>query len=156
MRYWGVVLLALWVIPAVAEDKKPVDQVTLWRGDAAITKAEELLKQKKFSESLDILDKIVARNIRNADAHVDSAIAWYYLGNMDKADASLKNALAIDRGHMGAYVMAGLVSLKKEDRNQAEYYLNALRVACQGDTCLEYITLAHALREYKEKDGGFF
>ena len=148
MRFIGVMLLGLCAMSsALAEEAKPDEGVTLWRGDAAIVQAEDLLKQKKFAESLDVLDKIIARNIRNADAHVDSAIAWYNLGNMDKADAALKNALAIDRGHMGAYVMAGLIALKREDRNQAEYYLNALRVACQSDTCPEFITLQPAVRE---------
>lgn len=156
MRLVLFMLLCLAAFPVFADDKKPNDAVILWRGDATITQAEDLLRQKKFSESLDVLDKIIGRNIRNADAHVYTAIAWYNLGNMDKADAALKNALAIDRGHRGAYVMAGLVSLKKYDRNQAEYYLNALRVVCQSDTCPEYVTLQHALREYKEKDDGSF
>lgn len=155
MRFAVFLLLGLLAaIPANAAE----DKVVLWRGDSAITQAEDLLKQKKYAESLGVLERIIQRNIRNADAHVYTAMAWYGLGDFQKAEASLKNALAIDRGHMGAYVMAGRVALQQGNRGQAEYYFNALRVACQSDTCVEVLALKKALREYKEKedDDGFF
>lgn len=152
MRRLSVLILLLCVAcPVMAANQKPAENadVILWRGDASIVRAEELLTSRKYAESLDILEAIIRRNIRHSDAHVYSAIAWYHLGNMDKADESIKNALAIDRGHMGAYVMAGLIALQRGDRNQAEYYLGALRMICQGEGCIEYITLNRKLRETK-------
>ena len=145
---FALIALPCCTTPSLAEDTV----ITLWRGDHAIFQVEDLLKQKKFAESLDISDKIVKRNIRNADAHVYQAMAYFNLGNIEKAKASITNAMAIDRGHMGAYVMAGIIALKEEDRGQAEYYLNALRIICQSETCAEYTTLNKAILEYKDKE----
>jgi tetratricopeptide (TPR) repeat protein len=150
MRITIFMLVLLLVAPVFAADKP--EEVTLWRTDSSITQAEDLLKQRKFAESLDVLDRMIRRDMRNVDAHVYTGIAWYNLGNMEKADAAVKNALAIDQAHMGAYVMAGLISLKKEEKRQAEYYLQAMRVACGNDKCPEYFYLQKAIREYKEED----
>ena len=154
MRITTFMLVLLLAMPVFAADKptdKP-EEITLWRADASITRAEDLLKQRKFAESLDVLDRMIRRDMRNVDAHVYTGIAWYNLGNMEKADAAVKNALAIDQAHMGAYVMAGLISLKKEDKHQAEYYMQAMRVACGNDTCPEFLYLQKAIREYIEED----
>jgi tetratricopeptide (TPR) repeat protein len=154
MRIATFIIVGLLALPAFAADKPTdkLEEITLWRGDSSILQAEELLKQRKFSDSLDVLERITRRNMRGSDAHVYTGIAWYNLGNMEKADASVKNALAIDQGHMGAYVMAGLISLKKEEKSQAEYYLQALRVVCGNDVCPEFLYLQKAIREYKEED----
>ncbi len=120
-----------------------------WRSDSALKEAERLLKDKKYADMLTITDRITMRSVRNADAHVLAATAWYNLGNFEKAKQSLTNALAIDPAHMGAYVVAGLTALREEDGDQAKYYLNALNVACQGQTCPEFKLLQQAIREYK-------
>lgn len=155
MRYVFLILFCLIALPAMAQDDAQLQlpaqpQKTLWRGDAAIFEAEDLLRKGKFSACLDVVDRIIRRNVRNTDAHVYAALSWYNLGNMEKAEASIKNALGIDQAHMGAYVVAGLIALKKGDRNQAQYYLNALRVVCQGDFCVEYKTLQKGIREAPE------
>lgn len=119
----------------------------LWRSDAALGEAEKLIKEKKYVDALTLLDQAVARNPRNTDAHVDSAVAWLNLGNLGKAKASIGNALAIDQAHMGSYVISGLIALMEKNTQQADYYLGALRMLCRGTSCPEYQTLQRIMRE---------
>ena len=121
----------------------------LWRGDAGVDAAADLMNQKRYSDALTLLDLAIQRNMRNADAHVFSAICWANLGNMDKAKNALGNAFAIDKGHMGAYLVGGVIALQQGDKTQANYYLNAIRTVCQADTCPEYQTLRKAINEAK-------
>lgn len=152
MRILFAVLLSFLSCAAFAQtlDIKVIN--TPWRGDAALGEAEKLLAEKKYADVLTATDRMTIRNIRNTDAHVLAAIAWYNLGNFEKAKQALTNALAIDKGHMGAYLVAGLVALRENDKGQADYYLNALHVVCQNDLCPEFKLLQTAVREYVEKD----
>ena len=123
-------------------------ELILRRGDEAVIEAEKLLREEKYSDALVLLEEALARNVRNTDAHVYSAIAWMQLGNLDKAKSSVNNAIGIDVGHMGAYVIAGEIALKERNLQQAEYFLGALKVLCQAK-CPEYYALDKMIREYK-------
>lgn len=151
MRLFTAFLFCLLASQALAQtlDIKTIN--TPWRGDAGLVEAEKLLNEKKYADMLTITDRLTIRNMRNADAHVLAATAWYNLGNFEKAKQSLTNALAIDKGHMGAYVVAGLTALREDDKTQADYYLNALHVVCQSDLCPEFKLLQTAVREYQPK-----
>lgn len=145
-----VALLAFAPLAHAQDDKKkesPFDVVPSWRGNQQIIEVENRLKAGKDAEALDLLDEILRRDIRNTDAHVYSALAWAHLGNFEKAKASLSNALAIEKGHMGAYVLSGMIALQERQPQQADYYLQALRIACQGEDCPEFQILKKALRE---------
>jgi len=162
MRYFILACLLL-TFPAFAQqptvDITPNSQNTsqsksfpiegLWRSDNGLVQAEKLLSEKKFSEALSMLEQVLARNPRIADAYVDSAYAWLNLGNNAKAKSNIENALLIDKNHMGAYVINGLLALMDKDRDQAENYLNALKMLCRSDSCPEYQTLQRILRETK-------
>lgn len=125
--------------------------VTIWRNDAAIIDAEKLIAERKFVDALTYLDQIILRNMRNIDAHVHTALAWFYLGNMDKAKSSLKSAQIIDSNHIGSYVIAGMIALKEKKYADAADYLNVIRMLCRGETCVEYQTLQRLIRETPEE-----
>ncbi|MDB5478198.1 MAG: hypothetical protein JWM96_693 [Alphaproteobacteria bacterium] len=156
MKMLLIAAMLLLSLPAFAQDQDqaPAEDSPagisldgVWRSDAGLLEAEKLLGEKKYTEALTVLDDIITRNMRNADAHVYSAVAWLNLGNKDKAKTELTNALAIDRGHMGAYVMSGLVALMENNLTQANYFLSALKVVCRGTMCPEYQRLQKIIRE---------
>lgn len=152
MRLFLAVFLTAFTLPAFAQSLDISKINNPWRSDAALIEAEKLLAEKKYADILTITDRITLRNMRNADAHVLAATAWYNLGNFEKAKQSLTNALAIDKGHMGAYVVGGLTALRENDKDQAQYYLSALSVVCQGQLCPEFKLLQKAVREFVPKE----
>jgi Tfp pilus assembly protein PilF len=130
--------------------KKASNEIPLdgfWRSDAALIEAEKMLTAKKYVDALTLLDQVIARNPRNTDAFVDMALAWLNLRNIGKAKNAITSALIIDKKHLGAYVISGLISLMEKDVKQAEYHLSALRILCRGTTCPEYQTLQRIIRE---------
>jgi len=135
--------------PALTTPVAPEAIPGIWRSDSGLNEAERLMLEKKYVESLTILDRIILRNMRNADAHVYAATAWMNLGATAKAKSAVTNALAIDKGHMGAYLVSGMIALHEKNRPQAEAYLSALRVVCHGETCPEFQTLQRTIRESK-------
>jgi len=143
-------LLALPVTAAWADPLKvPPTVVTtnLWRSDSGLTEAEKLINDKKYVDALTILDQVIARNMRNIDAHVDSAIVWVNLGNLDKAKSSLKSAMLIDKNHMGIYVVGGIIALLEKEPSQAQDDLSVLRLLCRSETCPEFQSLQRMIRE---------
>lgn len=145
----GMGFIAMPVYAATDTTDSTSADLVLRRGDEAVIEAEKLMREEKYSDALVLLDEAIARNMRNTDAHVYSAIAWMQLGNLPKAKNSINNAIGIDVGHMGAYVIAGDIALKERNLQQAEYFLGALKVLCQAK-CPEYYTLDKMIREYKE------
>jgi Tfp pilus assembly protein PilF len=164
MRHLLLACFLLAAVPAFAEEpvtvtpnatKAPAKTFSiegLWRSDNGLVQAEKLLSENKYSEALSMLEQVLSRNPRSADAYVDSAYAWLNLGNNEKAKSSIENALIIDKGHMGAYVVSGLLSLMEKDRPQAENYLGVLKVLCRGENCPEFQTLQRIIRETKPTD----
>jgi len=151
MRYALAFLLVLVSGQAFAQ-KMDISKINNpWRSDAELDTAEKLLADKKYADILTVTDRVIIRNMRNADAHVLAATAWYNLGNFDKAKQEMTTALAIDKAHLGAYVVGGLTALRQDDKDQAQYYLSALSVVCQGQTCPEFKLLQQAIREYVGK-----
>lgn len=146
-------------LPVFAADTPDTIQTThIWRSDAGLAEAEKLMQDKKYVDALTILDQVIARNMRNADAHVDSAIVWVNLGNLDKAKSSLSSAMMIDKSHLGAYVVSGIIALLEQEPEEAANYLSILRIMCKSETCPEYLALQRMIRETKieKKDSGFF
>jgi hypothetical protein len=140
---------------AQSQTKSPETIVTtgIWRSDAALNEAEKLMADKKYVDALTILDQVIARNMRNVDAHVDSAMVWINLGNLDKAKSSLKSAEIIDKSHLGIYVASGIIALLEKEPDEAEDNLGVLRILCRGENCPEFQSLQRMIRETKiQKD----
>lgn len=137
-------------LPAMAQDSAAAataPTVTLWRSDAAVVEAEKMIMAGKHVDALTLLDQAIARNLHNIEAHVHTALAWYHLGNNDKAKQSIKSALLIDKKHIGAHVILGLIALKEQNIDDASDYLRIIRMLCQGESCPEYQTLLRMVRE---------
>lgn len=162
MRFWLVFLLVFATFPACAETPAaPVNTIPLdgvWRSDAGLIQAETLIKEKKYSDALTMLDQVTARNMNNADAHALSAMAWLNLGNLEKAEDEADATLMLDKMHLGGYVIKGLIAMMNQDPDKASDYLGILHMLCKSDNCPEYQTLQRIIRETKitPKDGGWF
>ena len=140
-------LLLSW--SAYASEPVPATIVTtgVWRSDSGLNEAEKLMSDKKYVDALTLLDQVIARNMRNIDAHVDTALAWVNLGNLDKAKSSLKSAMIIDKNHLGIYLISGMIALIEKEPSEAQDNLSALRILCRGETCPEFQALQRMIRE---------
>lgn len=149
MRFIVTCFLFL-LAPAMAQAAAPDSIDVLWSTDANLVDAQDNIRNKNYTKALDILERMMARNFRNVDAYVMAATVHYNMKDYAKAKRTLTNALTIDRGHMGALVLMGYIALREDDQRQAEQYLNALRVVCGGDNCVEYRALKSAVKPEKD------
>ncbi len=145
-----IISLLLVLVPVFAQAKAPDTIDVLWSTDANLVDAQDNIRNKNYTKALDILERMMARNFRNIDAYVLAATVHYNMKDYAKAKRTLTNALTIDRGHMGALVLMGYIALREEDQRQAEQYLNALRVVCGGENCVEYRALKSAVKPEKD------
>src|ERR1700741_3565703 len=90
-------ILLLLPLSAFAQSAPPFTITALWRSDSGLEEATSLIKEKKYPEALLMLDAVIKRNVRNADAHVYSAIALVNLGNLVRAKTAINHAMISDR-----------------------------------------------------------
>ncbi len=133
--------------PAAPAAAAPATPTQLWRSDSAVVEAEKMISTGKYVDALTLLDQALARNLHNIEAHVHSGLVWYYLGNNEKARASIKSAQMIDQNHIGSYVILGMIALKEQRIDDASDYLGIIRMMCRGETCPEYQSLLRMIRE---------
>jgi tetratricopeptide (TPR) repeat protein len=89
-------------------------------------KAEDLLEDERFEESLEVFDAIVRENPEDIDAWFNRSEVLNLLGRGDEAVASLERVLAIDPGHKAT--LRELTNLLSEqgDFGLAAAHLNEL------------------------------
>ena len=121
------------------------------RQEADYDKAVKLVKAEKYRDAIDLLQKVVQKEPRNADA-------WNYLGysqrktgQMDVALASYNKALDIDPRHLGAHEYLGELYLQVNDLPKAEALLKKLSAMC--DRCEQRQDLEKAVAAYKKAKG---
>ena len=95
-----------------------------------------------------MLEKVVAKEPRNADAHNLLGFSYRWLNRMDESFASYGKALAIEPNHRGAHEYIGVAYLKVGKPEKAEEHLAKLQQIC-GANCEETRDLAAKLTEYK-------
>jgi tetratricopeptide (TPR) repeat protein len=94
-----------------------------------------------------ILEKVLAKNSRNADALNLMGYCSRKLGDFDEALEYYQKALAIDADHVGANEYLGELYLQMKDLPKAEERLKVLTEACNG--CEEQEELEQAIADYK-------
>jgi tetratricopeptide (TPR) repeat protein len=85
--------------------------------------AVKLLEAKQYDQGIGLLLKATQKAPNLVAAHVDLGIAYERSGDLEKAQASLERALALDPRHVVAYNELGMV-LRREGRftdARAEY-----------------------------------
>jgi tetratricopeptide (TPR) repeat protein len=110
-------------------------------------KAKAMVDSKDYRGAMPILEKIIAKNPRNADALNLMGFSSRKLGKPDDAMEYYQKALAINPNHIGANEYLGEFYLEMKNLPKAEERLKVLAKACKG--CEEQKELEAAIAKYK-------
>ena len=112
--------------------------------------AERLIQAKDYRGAIPLLEQVVAKNPRDADAQNNLGYSLRNLGDNRKALAAYTKALEIDPDHKGASEYLGQLYLLMDDLPRAEERLAKLDRLCLFG-CPEYRELKAAVDAYKAK-----
>lgn len=118
--------------------------------DADYRTAEKDIQLGKFDEAIGLLQRVLTRDARNADAYNYLGYANRKLGNRDAALNFYNKALEIDSRHLGANEYLGELYLEMGDLKKAEERLSRLDDLCLLG-CAQYTQLKQAVKEYKAR-----
>lgn len=110
--------------------------------------AVKAVRSGDYATAIRLLEKVVTRNARNADAYNYLGFSHRKLGNFDKAFGFYRRALAIDPEHKGAHEYIGETYLAVNDVAKAKEHLAKLDKICWLG-CDEYDDLKKAIAQYK-------
>lgn len=111
--------------------------------DPNYTAGVAAVKANNYSQAIPLLEQVVAKDPRNADALNYLGYSNREMGKLDAAMTYYEKALAVDPKHRGAHEYLGELYLKKGDVAKAEAQLAKLDDLCTFG-CEEY-------RELKRK-----
>lgn len=117
--------------------------------DADYAAADEAFKAGKYAVAIPLLEKVVARDPKNADAWNRLGFSNRKLGKYPVALADYEKALSIDPDHLGANEYLGELYLETGDMPKAEERLAKLDRLCTFG-CEEYRTLKAAIQAKKK------
>lgn len=118
---------------------------------ALYAKAKAKVDAEDYRGAMPILEKIVAKDPRNADALNLMGYCSRKLGDADEGLEYYQKALKINPNHVGANEYLGELYLELRDLPKAEERLKVLAKACNG--CEEQRELEEAIADYKAKNG---
>jgi len=110
--------------------------------------AEKLIKAKDYKAAIPLLEKVIAAEPKNADAHNYLGYSHRGLGEKDKALVHYTKALEINPDHRGANEYLGRLYLIMDQLPKAEERLAKLDKLCTFG-CEEYSELKKAVADYK-------
>ena len=141
----GVVLAAT-AGPARADgDRTPAPQRTK---DPAYTQAVQAIEAGQFKTAIPLLEGVVARDDRNADAYNWLGYAVRKDGDPARAIPIYQKALALDPKHRGAHEYIGEAYLMVNDLASAKQHLARLDALCFF-SCEEYRDLKKAIEAFE-------
>jgi tetratricopeptide (TPR) repeat protein len=117
--------------------------------DTQYAKAKTLVEKRDYKGAVPLLDQIVAKDSRNADALNLLGYSYRKLGDYQKALTYYNRALAIEPSHLGANEYLGELYLEMKDVAKAQQRLEVLAKAC--NKCEEYEDLEQAIKAFKAK-----
>jgi len=120
--------------------------------DPQFTQGEEAVKRGNYAEAIRLLEEVVARDERNADAYNLLAYSIRKSGDPARAIPLYEKALAIDPKHRGAHEYIGEAYLMLGDLPKAKEHLAALDKLCFL-FCEEYSDLKKAVQQYETSQG---
>jgi tetratricopeptide (TPR) repeat protein len=127
--------------PAPRAAAKPVDP--------AFAQAKAMIEQKNYNGALPLLQQVVQRDPRNADAYNLMGYATRAGGNPNGSLQYYQQALAIDPKHIGANEYLGEAYLMLDRPAEADQMLARLDSLCVFG-CAEYRQLKAAIASYKQ------
>ena len=120
--------------------------------DPDYTAAVRAIKADKYGEAIPLLQRVVGRDAKNADAFNWLAYATRKTGEPAASLPLYQKALAIDPKHKGAHEYIGEAYLMLDNLPKAKEHLSTLNSLCVL-SCGEYRDLKRAVEAY-EKSGG--
>ncbi len=124
------------------------DQTTAKPADPNYTRAKAMIEARDYANALPLLQQVVARDPKNADAYNLMGFATRKSGNPNGSLQYYQQALAIDARHLGAHEYIGEAYLMLDQPAQADQHLARLDSLCVFG-CAEYRLLKTAIANYK-------
>ena len=116
--------------------------------DPNFARAKAMVEAKDYRGALPLLQQVVARDARNADAYNLMGYATRKSGDPNGSLQYYQQALAIDAKHLGAHEYIGEAYLMLDRPAEAEQHLARLDSLCVFG-CTEYRMLKTAVANYK-------
>lgn len=116
--------------------------------DPNFARAKAMIEARDYANALPLLQQVVARDPKNADAYNLMGFATRKSGNPSGSLQYYQQALAIDARHLGAHEYIGEAYLMLDQPAQAEQHLARLDSLCVFG-CAEYRMLKAAVANYK-------
>ncbi len=120
--------------------------------DPDYTAAVAAIKANDFARAIGLLEKVAARDERNADALNWLGYATRKAGDPARALPIYYRALAIDSDHRGAHAYIGEAYLGLDNLGKAKEHLAKLDRLCFFP-CAEYTELKRAVQAHEAKAG---
>lgn len=116
--------------------------------DPNFARAKAMIEARDYTNSLPLLQQVVAKDPKNADAYNLMGYATRKSGNPNGALQFYNTALSIDPKHLGAHEYLGEAYLQLDRLPEAEQQLARLDSICVFG-CSEYKMLKAAVANYK-------
>ena len=116
--------------------------------DPNFSQAKAMIEARNYAPALPLLQQVVARDPKNADAYNLLGYATRKSGNPNGSLQYYNQALQIDPRHLGAHEYVGEAYLMLDQPQQAEQHLARLNSLCVFG-CTEYRMLKAAIADYK-------
>jgi Tfp pilus assembly protein PilF len=116
--------------------------------DPNYTRAKAMIEARDYANAVPLLQQVVAREPKNADAYNLMGFATRKSGNPNGSLQYYQQALAIDPRHLGAHEYIGEAYLMLDQPAQADQHLARLDSLCVFG-CAEYRMLKTAIANYK-------
>lgn len=116
--------------------------------DPNFAEGRKAIDAKNWPVAVDLFQKVVAKDARNADAFNWLGYAQRNQGDYDKAFAAYGKALELDPKHRGAHEYIGEAYLKVNNLEKAEEHLKRLDALCTFG-CAELTELKTKIAAYK-------
>jgi len=117
-------------------------------GDSNYSRAKAMIEAKDYKGALPLLQQVVAKEPKNADAYNLMGYATRKSGDPNGSLQYYTQALQIDPKHLGAHEYIGEAYLMLDQPQQAEQHLARLGQLCTFG-CAEERELKAALANYK-------
>jgi len=117
-------------------------------GDSNYSRAKAMIEAKDYKGALPLLQQVVAKEPKNADAYNLMGYATRKSGDPNGSLQYYTQALQIDPKHLGAHEYIGEAYLMLDQPQQAEQHLARLDSLCVFG-CAELRELKAALANYK-------
>ena len=116
--------------------------------DPNYTQAKAMIEAKNYAGAMPLLQQVVAKNPKNADAYNLMGYATRKSGDANGSLRYYTTALQIDPKHLGAHEYIGEAYLMLDRPQEAEQHLARLDSLCLFG-CSEYRMLKTAIANYK-------